>query len=185
MTIGVVRPRPLPVSDIEHAMWGRFTIGDGCWKWTGYLVRGYGAVHLDGHLKYVHRVIYELLVGPIPQGLELDHLCRNPTCVNPDHLEAVTHRENVLRGMSISANRARQTRCKRGHPFDLANTYVGPEGNRQCRACARLYQNERYHRIKNGDYYCDVPRIADEPPHMANTRPACPGCYTPNAYKGD
>ena len=82
-----------------------------------------------------HRVSYQLVVGEIPEGLTLDHLCRNPSCVNPDHLEPVTTKENILRGVSKIAQQARQTHCKRGHPFDEENTMIVRGSARQCRAC--------------------------------------------------
>lgn len=106
-----------------------------CVLFTGYLDRdGYGHVRFRGQNVYAHRAAYMQQVGEIPVGLEIDHLCRNRACVEALHLEAVTHAENVRRGM-----RATQTRCKHGHPFDAANTYRRPDrpGNRECRACNR------------------------------------------------
>lgn len=115
-----------------------------CWIWQ--LARngaGYGKCKVDGKNACAHRVYYELLVGPIPQGLTLDHLCRNPACVNPGHLEPVTTRENILRGVGLSAQNARKTHCKHGHPFDAKNTRITPEGFRACRACERLRTRRR------------------------------------------
>jgi len=113
---------------------------DGCWTWTGMSSEGYGRFYAVSK-KYVraHRWSYEHLVGPIPPGLVLDHLCRNTFCVNPAHLEPVSQRENVLRGASNAAERARQSHCKRGHEFTPENTYIHPPGmRRMCRECHRL-----------------------------------------------
>lgn len=109
---------------------------NGCWVWKAYRDRhGYGHISVYGRRSLLaHRVSYEAFVGEIPQGLTLDHLCRNRACVNPAHLEPVTARENSLRGASPAANYARQTECLRGHPFDEANTYIW-NGSRICRAC--------------------------------------------------
>lgn len=110
---------------------------DECWEWLGGHNRA-GYSILGGLL--VHRAVYELLVGPIPRGLGLDHLCRNRACCNPAHLEPVTHRVNVMRGVSFSARNALLTHCAHGHAFDEANTYYRPRGGRGCRACTRLSQ---------------------------------------------
>jgi hypothetical protein len=108
----------------------------GCWQWTGYLMpNGYARFSVAGERQYAHRVAYEAVHGPIPNRLVIDHLCRNRGCVNPDHLEAVTQRTNVLRGVSFAAARARQVRCLHGHRFTEANTYVAPNGTRKCRTC--------------------------------------------------
>lgn len=89
--------------------------------------------------RLAHRVAYEQARGPIPEGLELDHLCRNRACVNPDHLEPVTHRENLLRADTFAARHAAQTHCVNGHEFTPDNTYIRtrPEGGRECRACRK------------------------------------------------
>ncbi|WP_432110795.1 HNH endonuclease signature motif containing protein [Streptomyces sp. YPW6] len=108
----------------------------GCWQWTGYLMpNGYARISVAGERQYAHRVAYEAMVEPIPEGLVIDHLCRNRGCVNPEHLDAVTQRTNVLRGESQAAARARQTACVRGHAFDRTNTYRAGNGTRKCRKC--------------------------------------------------
>jgi hypothetical protein len=130
--------------------WSKVSLGDGCWNWQAASdARGYGGFHrtINGvHTQCMaHRVAYELLVGPIPDGLELDHLCRNPRCVNPHHLEAVTHRVNALRGISSTAKNAVKTHCDKGHPFDERNTYwTTNQGlpSRRCRECRKFFQRK-------------------------------------------
>ena len=114
------------------------TAGDGCWEWNGYVrPNGYGQF---GRNQAAHRVAYELGVGPIPQGMELDHLCRNRRCVRPSHLEPVSHPENTRRGgAAVKA-------CPQGHPYDEANTYwlKSPgTGRRHCRACVAIARQRR------------------------------------------
>ncbi len=124
----------------EERFWSKVRFGPSCWVWQGAKKLGYGQFRLDGrHGKIVqaHRYAYEFCVGLIPVGLQLDHLCRVPSCVNPDDLEVVTSRENTLRGVSPSAQAARRTHCPQGHPYDQENTYVSPQGVRECRECNR------------------------------------------------
>ena len=117
-----------------------------CWIWTGYLhphpiYGGYGQTSgRVGSSRRAHIVAYELLIGAIPDGLELDHLCRNRACVNVlTHIELVTHRENQLRGTSAFAVNAAKTHCLNGHEFTPANTYISPgqPGMRKCKTCRR------------------------------------------------
>lgn len=98
---------------------------------------GYTKIGLCGDTLLTHRVAYEAFVGPIPDGQQIDHLCRQRACCNPEHLEAVTCRENLLRGDTLTAAQAAMTHCKRGHPFDEGNTYLRADrpNTRGCIAC--------------------------------------------------
>lgn len=113
-----------------------------CWIWTGTLSGGvsggYARMGADGRSVWAHRFSYEHYVGELVPGLQIDHLCRVRCCVNPDHLEQVTPRDNVIRGDSFAAKEAKKTHCKRGHPFDEKNTRITPKGHRDCRACIAL-----------------------------------------------
>ena len=116
----------------------------GCWLWSGAVLRGdrpsaggYGIASIGGRTSLLHRAMYEHTVGPIPPGLTLDHLCRVRSCVNPDHLEPVTRKENTLRGEGVTAVHARKTQCPQGHPYADGNLYVDPTGRRHCRTCMR------------------------------------------------
>lgn len=109
-----------------------------CWVWTGKLTP-------DGYAPHLR--IWRLLVGPIPAGLTLDHLCRNRACVNPDHHEPVTQAENSRRGYSASAINSRKTQCPRGHLYDQANTWRDAQNYRHCRTC-RALDNARVRRGK-------------------------------------
>jgi hypothetical protein len=112
----------------------------GCLIWTasGTGRSGYGIFWHAGRLVMAHRFAWERVNGPIPEGLEPDHLCRVRRCVNPSHLEVVTHRTNVLRGVGPTAQNARKSFCVRGHTLDEKNTYYRPNGKRDCRVCHRL-----------------------------------------------
>ena len=103
-----------------------------CWEWEGRVEsNGYAQAKYGGQRGQVHRLVYEALVGPIPDGLTLDHLCENKRCYNPAHLEPVTIAENIRRA------RAKITHCKRGHKLADENLYVTPDGRRNCRTCRR------------------------------------------------
>jgi hypothetical protein len=129
---------------------------DGCWNWQQKLDgSGYGRVstRTAGVLvrQQAHRASYEAFVGPIPEGMQIDHLCRNRACVNPEHLDPVTAEENIRRAIPYSphahsllaASGVPITHCRRGHPFDEANTKVRPSGRRACRECIRQYKKDR------------------------------------------
>lgn len=120
----------------------------GCWLWEWYVHRsGYGMLRQDGRARYAHRVIYERFRGPIPKGLQLDHLCRVRHCVNPDHLEPVTARENQRRGNGWPGIHARKTHCIRGHEFTPENTMIVLNG-RNCAACAHMRSLARSSKAK-------------------------------------
>lgn len=124
----------------EDLFWRNVAVTPSCWLWTGYIAdTGYGQF-ASGHTRLAHRISYQLVVGPIPEGLQIDHLCRVRHCVNPLHLEPVTQRENLLRGETITARNAAKTHCPRGHAYTAENTYVRPRGSRECRTCNRLRQ---------------------------------------------
>lgn len=118
---------------------------NGCWLWTGPRKRSpngvqYGCTRHEGRTVAAHRLAWELFRGPIPEGLQIDHLCRVTRCVNPDHLEPVTPRENVLRGEGVAAVNARKTECIRGHAFTPENTIIHCGGKRACRTCVNEAQ---------------------------------------------
>lgn len=141
-----MRARPL-----ADRLWSRVDATGPCWLWMGARSSsGYGSIHRSLHDggEYVatHRAAWELLVGPIPDELELDHLCRVRHCCNPDHLELVTHAENMRRSgalLRIDEWQLAKTQCPQGHPYDDENTYRRPSGYRYCRACHREQERAR------------------------------------------
>jgi hypothetical protein len=127
--------------------WSKVKTGnlEDCWEWIPKIKPGgYGHICFDGHRVGAHRFAYELLHGPIPEGLTIDHLCRNRICVNPAHMELVPNRINVLRGVGITAQEAKKTHCPQGHVYDLFNTYYSKDGERHCRECDRERHRESY-----------------------------------------
>jgi len=152
--------------------------GTPCWDWISRFngVDGYGLAKCNRKNILAHRLSYELHIGPIPEGMCLDHLCRNRKCVNPDHLEPVTLKENIKRGW---AARPRVTHCKYGHPYAGDNLRITPHGKRVCRACQReavrkayykdLERSRKYHREWNASHLIRPLRsviIADKAPFV-------------------
>lgn len=135
---------------LEERFWAKVDTSGDCWLWTGSLNnQGYSRfarTHTDEISG--HRFAYELLVGAIPEGLVIDHLCRVRHCVNPEHLEPVTDRENILRGESFTARFARSTHCVNGHEFNSENTYRRPTGGRACRRCRNAACLRYQHRLR-------------------------------------
>ena len=145
-----IYPRPSPEArfwpkvDKNGPLWN----GTPCWVWLGGKnnkdgEKGYGVFSVSKSV-IAHRFAYELLVGPIPHDLTIDHLCRNRACVNPTHLEPVTMRINVLRGNGITSKFARKAHCPLGHPYTILNTWFNSRGGRYCRECHRIRRRKGF-----------------------------------------
>lgn len=148
--MGIGRPKkgPRPKSAAEKLA-GKYKVNPStdCWVWTASLnSAGYGRLreHPSNKTLLAHRVSYEAFVGPIADGLVLDHLCRNRACINPVHLEAVSFKENVRRGGAV------KTHCPQGHAYDETNTGKGNGGSKRCLTCHRERQRAYGQRIKGG-----------------------------------
>jgi hypothetical protein len=130
----------MPISvQMKDRFWHKVLKTETCWLWTNKWrdKDGYAHCYYWGTNHLAHRIAYTLTKGPIPKGLQIDHLCRVRDCVNPDHLEVVTNRENSLRGIGPTSQNAKKTHCIRGHEFK-SGTYRIYKGSRICRECKRL-----------------------------------------------
>jgi HNH endonuclease len=167
-----------PGDSTTTRFWKKVIKTETCWIWTAYLNRGgYGQFRLaeNGRLILAHRWAYEHERGPVPHGLQIDHLCRQRACVRPDHMEPVTQRENILRGTGFSARNARLTHCVHGH--DLSNSYRS-SGSRQCRVCvlARQQTPEQLIARRNRDKTrkenrkCEIDEPSPETPTLDELR---------------
>lgn len=141
------KPNTTIDAGLINKFWDRVQKSTNCWMWSGSMnVEGYGRIYRKGTTYKAHRLSYMINKGPIPSGLVLDHLCRTKGCVNPDHLEAVTPRENVIRGIGPSAINSAKDVCHNGHQFDNKNTRISSyDGQRVCRTCHNAYMKTRRH----------------------------------------
>lgn len=126
---------------LSERFWAKVDQTNFCWNWTGSKCKGYGQLRINKRNVYAHRFIYEAMLGRIPDGYQIDHLCRNSACVNVTHLEPVTKDENNRRGNSPAGQKSRQTHCKRGHPLSGDNLDMHMGKFRRCRACHREQEN--------------------------------------------
>jgi hypothetical protein len=147
--------RPVPERLADHYE----VSASGCWSFTGYInPDGYGRLWVKGRYYPAHVLAYQEWVGPVPEGLTVDHVCHNGSgcaggwtclhrrCINPAHLEAVPQLENVRRGVSVIAEKMAQTHCVNGHELTEANLAPDPRGKRQCRSCKNARDREKYRR---------------------------------------
>lgn len=143
-----------PISEsVKNRFWSKVHKTDSCWLWTAYTdPDGYGRIRFDGRAYLAHRLSLLLAGKMVPDGLEPDHTCRNPACVNPDHLEPVTHKINSLRGAGVGSENAAKTHCIRGHELSGDNLADWPsmKGKRRCRICTALSARAAYLRRKKG-----------------------------------
>lgn len=145
--LGVARPERYQVVDPLAKILSNIDVGF-CWEWNRKLNnRGYGVTNVNKKRWYVHRLMWTLMVGPIPDGMEIDHMCRNRACCNPEHLDLVTGQVNTLRGVSPASSHAKRDECSYGHEYTAETMHV-VRGARRCRICERRRDKERYERKK-------------------------------------
>lgn len=133
--------------DLERFI-AKIDFSENCWTWTNKLDNGYGRFWLNNKLELSHRFAWLIWAGQIPANKQLDHLCRNRACVNPAHLEPVSIKENVLRGLGTSAQNARKIECSKGHQLTGYNLYLRKNGARACRTCS-VNRTRQYRGQKN------------------------------------
>lgn len=171
--------------------WSRVEKTSTCWLWRGSISRyGYGQFMSARKSWRAHRYVWELTRGPIPQGLVLDHLCRNRSCVNPDHLEVVTNRENVRRGIGPTAINARKQTCNNGHPLSGENLRIDEDGARLCIVCARRRSLKSTRKVRGETRICGAPSPRSASGFCAIRHSVARGCwrhgfFTPNGGDGE
>jgi hypothetical protein len=139
-----IRLMNLQPEQFKEKLLSKLALSNGCWVFTDSLDKdGYGRMRCGDKKVRTHRLSYEIFIGSIPEGMVIDHLCRNRSCANPDHLEAVTTKENILRGETghILKNK---THCPQGHEYNKVNTRVKPTGHRSCKECDKISHGKRY-----------------------------------------
>lgn len=156
---------PVPPGTLERFV-AKIAVDGECWRRTATLdAKGYGQFSFEGVLRRSHRVSHVMFIGPIPAGLTIDHVkargCRFKDCVRPAHLEAVTARENTLRGGNMAAIHARTTHCPADHEYTGPNTYFYPDGRRGCRACLQAKGAARYQRLKDDPAFREQRRLSE------------------------
>jgi hypothetical protein len=149
---------------LEERFWAKVDKTGDCWEWTAALNnRGYGRFRMpDGHVT-AHVMSFRLTYGPVPTGKEVHHICENRKCVRPTHLQAVTHRENLLASGTLPGINAKKTHCLNNHPFNEENTAMTKAGKRRCRTCVRERARLRRQRERLGNIGDNPQEIEFEP----------------------